>query len=100
MISEKMEKTKQDRWQKQPREHPNAGSVFKRPPGHFVGSLIDELGLKGFRIGGAAVSQKHSGFIVNCGDATGADIIALIQEIRRRVRDKFGIDLVLEQKVL
>lgn len=99
-ISDKMEMIKKDRWEKQPREYPNAGSVFKRPAGHFVGALLDELGLKGFRIGGAAVSEKHSGFIVNVGGATGADILELVEEIRRRVHDAFGIDLVLEQKVL
>ncbi len=100
LINDKMEKIKQDRWEKQPREYPNAGSVFKRPPGHFVGALLDELGLKGLSVGGAAVSEKHSGFIINIGGATGADILALVEEIRSRVSDAFGIDLVLEQKVL
>lgn len=100
LINEKMESIKQERWEKQPREYPNAGSVFKRPTGHFVGALLDQLGLKGFNVGGAAISEKHSGFIVNTGGATGAEIIALIEEIQRRVRDAFGIDLVLEQKVL
>ncbi len=99
-ISKKMEQLKQDRWEKQPREYPNAGSVFKRPAGHYVGALLDELRLKGFRVGDAMVSEKHSGFIVNVGDATGDDILSLINEIRLRVRNKFGIDLVLEQKVL
>jgi UDP-N-acetylmuramate dehydrogenase len=99
-IKEKMEQTKQNRWAKQPREFPNCGSVFKRPPGHFVGPMLDELGMKGFSIGDAKISEKHSGFIVNTGNASGNDILAVIAEVQKRVKDKFGIDLEIEQRII
>lgn len=95
-----MEKEKKIRWEKQPREYPNCGSVFKRPKNKFVGPMLDELNLKGFTIGGAQVSQKHSGFIVNTGSATGEDIILLINEIQRRVKLKFNIELEVEQRII
>ena len=100
VIKEKMETHKNLRWEKQPREYPNCGSVFKRPPGRFVGPMLDELGLKGFSIGGAMVSPKHSGFIVNSGNATGQDILDLIAEIQKRVKEKFGVDLEVEQRII
>ena len=62
--------------------------------------MIDELGLKGFAIGGAKISEKHSGFIVNTGNATGKDILAVISEVQRRIKDKFGINLEIEQRIL
>jgi len=99
-IKAKMEETKQTRWVKQPREYPNCGSVFKRPPGRFVGPMLDELGLKGFKIGDAQISQKHSGFIVNKGNATGRDILALISEAKKQVKEKFGVDLEVEQRII
>lgn len=99
-IKYKMEETKQIRWEKQPREYPNCGSVFKRPPGRFVGPMLDELGLKGFTIGGAQISEKHSGFIVNTGNATGQDILAVISEAQKRVKEKFGIDMEVEQRII
>lgn len=99
-IKAKMEETKQVRWEKQPREYPNCGSVFKRPPGRFVGPMLDELEMKGFTIGGAKISEKHSGFIVNTGKATGKDILAVIAEARKRVKEKFGIDLEVEQRII
>ena len=99
-IKVKMEETKQIRWAKQPREYPNCGSVFKRPKGRFVGPMLDELGLKGFTIGGAQISKKHSGFIVNTGNATGKDILAVITEVQKRVKDKFGVDLEVEQRII
>ena len=99
-IKTKMEETKQTRWAKQPREYPNCGSVFKRPPGRYVGPMIDELGLKGFAIGGAKISEKHSGFIINTGNATGQDILAVIAEVEKRVKEKFGIDLEVEQRII
>jgi len=99
-IKAKMEETKQSRWAKQPREYPNSGSVFKRPEGRFVGPMIDELGLKGFSIGGAQVSEKHSGFIINKGNAKGSDIMAIISEIQRQVKEKFGINLEQEQRLI
>lgn len=100
IIHKKMEEEKKARWEKQPRDYPSCGSVFKRPEGRFVGPMLDELGLKGFAIGGAQVSKKHSGFIINTGNATGQDILSLITEIQRRVKAHFNIDLVVEQRVI
>jgi UDP-N-acetylmuramate dehydrogenase len=88
------------RWAKQPRDLPNAGSVFKRPDGRYVGPMVEELGLKGFGVGGVGVSRKHAGFIVRHGPATGADLLALIEEIRERVRAAFGVDLEVEQRIV
>lgn len=99
-IRARMEETKQPRWAKQPREYPNCGSVFKRPPGRFVGPMLDELGMKGFTIGGAKISEKHSGFIVNVGNATGKDILAVISEAQKRVKERFGVDLEVEQRII
>jgi len=99
-IKAKMEETRQIRWAKQPREFPNCGSVFKRPPGRYVGPMIDELGLKGFSIGDAKISEKHSGFIINTGHATGQDILAVIAEVKKCVKEKFSIDLEVEQRII
>lgn len=99
-IKTKMEETKQKRWAKQPRDLPNCGSVFKRPPGRFVGPMLDELGLKGYAIGGAKISEKHSGFIVNTGTATGADILNLINYVKYLVLAKFQVELQVEQRVI
>jgi len=99
-IHAKMEFFKNARWQKQPREYPNCGSVFKRPPGKYVGPMLDDLGLKGLTFGGAKVSDKHSGFIINTGNATGQDIVTLISEIQKRVKEHFGITLEVEQKII
>lgn len=85
------------RKQKQPLEFPSAGSVFKRPEGAYASELIDRAGLKGSRIGGAQVSEKHAGFIVNVGDATCQDVLELVELCRRTVRERFGYDLELEQ---
>lgn len=84
----------------QPLEFPSAGSVFKRPPGDYASRLIDAAGLKGFKVGGAAVSDKHAGFIVNTGSATASDIYALMTEVRARVKAASGVDLELEQILL
>jgi UDP-N-acetylmuramate dehydrogenase len=99
-IKEKMELIKSTRWAKQPKEYPNCGSVFKRPNGKFVGPMLDELGLKGFTIGGAQVSEKHSGFIINVGGATGSDILELIQHIQSLVLNKFKVHLEVEQRII
>lgn len=99
-IRDKMESIKEKRWAKQPKEYPNAGSVFKRPEGRFVGPMLDELSLKGFTIGGAQVSKKHSGFIVNHDDATGQDILNLIKEIQIKVKNRFDVDLEVEQRII
>jgi|SRR5690554_57130 len=99
-IKTKMEQYKAIRWAKQPREFPNCGSVFKRPKGRFVGPMLDELGMKGFTVGGAKISEKHSGFIVNTGEATGKDILAIIKEAQDRVRERFNVELEVEQRVI
>ena len=88
------------RWDKQPLDLPSAGSIFRRPPGHYAGALIEEAGLKGFRIGGAQVSEKHAGFIVNTGGATGQDVIDLITHIQGRVREQAGVELEVEVKIV
>ncbi|HEU4752918.1 MAG TPA: UDP-N-acetylmuramate dehydrogenase, partial [Armatimonadota bacterium] len=85
----------------QPLSLPSAGSVFKRPPGKFVGPMIQELGLKGHRIGGAQISEKHAGFIVNrSGDAKAADVLALIQHVREQVQARFEVWLETEVRVI
>jgi UDP-N-acetylmuramate dehydrogenase len=99
-IEQKMESVKAARWAKQPKEFPNAGSVFKRPPGRFVGPMIEELGLKGFGIGGAKISEKHAGFIINFQQAKGADIVMLIEFVKDAVFKKFGVDLDVEQRII
>jgi len=99
-IEEKMEMIRSNRWAKQPRDYPSAGSVFKRPQGKFVGPMIEELGLKGFAIGGAKVSEKHAGFIINAGGATGKDLIELIDHIKGKVKEKYDIDLQVEQRII
>ncbi len=100
VIKEKMDRVKAGRWAKQPRDYPNCGSVFKRPEGRFVGPMLDELNLKGFGIGGARVSEKHSGFIVNFDNAKGEDILNLIREIQKRVFDRFQVLLEVEQRII
>ncbi|UQZ37058.1 UDP-N-acetylenolpyruvoylglucosamine reductase [Paenibacillus sp. PK3_47] len=85
---------------KQPLEYPSCGSVFKRPPGHYAGQLIQESGLQGTRIGGAEVSRKHAGFIVNADHATASDYIGLIHHVRATVKDKFGVELETEVEII
>ncbi len=99
-IREKMEKIKSQRWAKQPKDFPNAGSVFKRPQGYYVGAIMDELNLKGYSIGGAKISEKHGGFIINYNNATGADIIAIIKEVKSQVQERYGLDLEVEQRII
>lgn len=103
-ILERMLEFKKERYFKQPRNYPNAGSVFKRPTKNnetfFVWKLFDEVGLRGFQIGGAQVSQKHPGFIVNVDHATCGDCAALISECISRVKNHFDIDLELEWRVI
>ena len=81
---------------KQPLEYPSAGSFFKRPEGYFAGALIEQCGLKGFTVGGAQVSEKHAGFVINHGGATCADVMALGDEVTRRVKDTYGVELERE----
>ncbi|TCL33957.1 UDP-N-acetylmuramate dehydrogenase [Anaerospora hongkongensis] len=99
-ISRKMVDLTAKRESKQPLEMPSAGSTFKRPPGYFAGTLIEQTGLKGLKIGGAQVSEKHAGFIVNAGNATANDVLSLIKEVQQRVHEKFGVDLHPEVRVI
>lgn len=84
----------------QPLEYPSAGSTFKRPVGHFAGTLIDQCGLKGLTVGGAQVSEKHAGFVINRGGATCADVLALMEQVRRRVLDATGVTLEPEVRIV
>lgn len=97
-INSEMQELYQRRKSKQPLELPSAGSVFKRPPGHFAGGLIEQCGLKGRRVGGAAVSEKHAGFIVNLGGATCGDVLRLIEIIQETVFRETGVRLECEVK--
>ena len=85
---------------KQPLEYPSAGSMFKRPAGYYAGKLIDDAGLRGFQVGGAQVSEKHCGFVVNRGGATAEDVLSLCEEVSRIVYEKFGVKLEREVKYL
>lgn len=96
----RMEEYNLRRREKQPLEFPSAGSTFKRPEGHFAGKLIEDAGLKGFRIGGAEVSAKHAGFIVNTGNATFSDVTELIKEVQNRVYELFSVQLEPEVKII
>lgn len=92
-IFARMEELKESRKQKQPLEYPSAGSTFKRPEGYFAGKLIMDAGLRGYSIGGAAVSDKHCGFVINKGNATAADVYEVIVEVQEKVKEKFGVNL-------
>lgn len=96
VIKEKMDELAAKRKEKQPLEYPSAGSTFKRPEGHFAGKLIMEAGLRGFQIGGARVSDKHCGFVINTGNATAQDVYDIISEIQERVKDRFHVELETE----
>jgi UDP-N-acetylmuramate dehydrogenase len=99
-IKHRMDELTFRRTDKQPLEYPSAGSTFKRPEGHFTGALIEECGLKGISIGGAAVSEKHAGFIINKNNATASDILNLIEHVENTVREKFGVQLHTEVRIL
>lgn len=88
------------RTEKQPLNLPSAGSTFKRPEGYFAGKLIQDSGCRGLRVGGARVSQKHAGFVVNEADASAEDVIRLIRLVQMRVRDCFGVDLEPEVRII
>nr|WP_296439857.1 UDP-N-acetylmuramate dehydrogenase [uncultured Acetatifactor sp.] len=92
-IRARMEELAARRREKQPLEYPSAGSTFKRPEGYFAGKLIMEAGFAGYRIGGAQVSEKHCGFVINTGDATARDVKMLISEIQARVKEQFRVEL-------
>lgn len=95
-IRERMEELAARRREKQPLEYPSAGSTFKRPAGYYAGQLIMEAGLRGFQCGGAKVSDKHCGFVINTGNATAEDVRTLIREIQTRVKDQFNVNLETE----
>ncbi|MCC8104230.1 MAG: UDP-N-acetylmuramate dehydrogenase [Clostridiales bacterium] len=99
-IRGRMEELKRQRIQKQPLELPSAGSTFKRPEGFFAGKLIMDAGLRGYTVGGAQVSEKHCGFVVNRGGATAADVRKLIADVRARVYETFGVTLEPEVRML
>ena len=96
VIKETMNDFNSRRRDKQPLEYPSAGSTFKRPAGYFAGKLIEDAGLKGFSVGGAQVSKKHAGFVINTGSATAADIWNLCNEIQNRIQNEFGVTLEME----
>lgn len=99
-IQARMAEFDRRRREKQPLEYPSAGSTFKRPEGHFAGALIEQCGLKGCRIGGAQVSEKHAGFVINAGGATCADVLALIDHIQRTVYEQTGVRLEPEVRTI
>lgn len=99
-IQAKMNELKEQRNAKQPLEYPSAGSTFKRPEGYFAGKLVMDAGLRGFQIGGAAVSEKHCGFLINKDKASAADVYHLIQEVQKRVEQQFGVRLEPEVKMV
>lgn len=99
-IKELMRDLTERRTSKQPLEFPSAGSTFKRPEGYFAGKLIMDSGLRGYRVGGAQVSEKHCGFVINAGGATAADVRALIRDVQNTVYEKFGVMLEPEVRFL
>lgn len=99
-IKATMEDLASRRREKQPLEYPSAGSTFKRPEGYFAGQLIMDAGLRGFRVGGAQVSEKHCGFVINTGDATASDVEKVIRGVQDCVKEKFNVDLETEVVLL
>ncbi|MDD3277561.1 MAG: UDP-N-acetylmuramate dehydrogenase [Lachnospiraceae bacterium] len=99
-IKEKMDELRRMRIEKQPLEYPSAGSTFKRPEGYFAGKLIMDAGLRGYTVGGACVSEKHCGFVINRGNASAADVMELIRDVQRIVYEKYQIKLETEVKIL
>ncbi|MDE6830910.1 MAG: UDP-N-acetylenolpyruvoylglucosamine reductase, partial [Lachnospiraceae bacterium] len=95
-----MDDLRERRLTKQPLEYPSAGSTFKRPEGYFAGKLIQDAGLRGFSFGGAQVSEKHCGFVINRDGATAADVAGLMQRVSDTVEEKFGVRLEPEVKRL
>lgn len=99
-IRSKMKDLNEKRAEKQPLQYPSAGSTFKRPEGYFAGKLIMDAGLRGYQVGGAQVSEKHCGFVINKGDATAADICQLMQDVADKVQAQFGVVLEPEVKMI
>ena len=99
-ILEIIKDRKKRRMETQPLDYPSAGSVFRNPPGNYAGELIEKTGLKGYVVSGAMVSEKHANFIINKKNATGKDIIKLIEKIKAKVKSEYNIDLILEQEIV
>lgn len=99
-IKAKMDDFAARRREKQPLEYPSAGSTFKRPEGYFAGRLIEDAGLKGLTVGGAQVSEKHSGFVINRNGASSADVFELCRQVQKKVKEQFGVELEMEVKRL
>ena len=99
-IKARMDELMQRRRDKQPLEYPSCGSTFKRPVNGFAAALIEECGLKGCSIGGAEVSQKHSGFVINKGGAAFEDVVALVEHIKKVVREQKGVELECEMIIV
>ena len=99
-IRTRMNELKEKRVTKQPLEYPSAGSTFKRPEGYFAGKLVQDAGLRGFRVGDAMVSEKHCGFVINAGEATAAQVDELMKQVSAKVREQFGVTLEPEVKRL
>lgn len=99
-IKARMDELKVQRTTKQPLEYPSAGSTFKRPEGYFAGKLIQDAGLRGFQVGGAQVSEKHCGFVINKDQATAADVAELMRQVSLKVKEQFGVELEAEVKRL
>jgi len=99
-IRKKMAELREQRISKQPLEYPSAGSTFKRPVGYFAGKLIMEAGLRGYRVGGAQVAEKHCGFVINKADASAADIVQLMENVSMKVEEQFGVKLEPEVKMM
>lgn len=99
-IQSKMDEYREKRIETQPLNYPSAGSTFKRGNGFVTARLIDEAGLKGYKIGGAQVSEKHAGFIINTGDATAKDVLDLIDYVKQKVYEKFNVKIETEVRIL
>ena len=99
-IMQLIEDRRKRRLESQPLEYPSAGSVFRNPEGDYAGRLIEEIGFKGKKIGGAMVSEKHANFIINYDNATGRDIVELIETIKKEIKEKYNIDLKVEQEIV
>lgn len=97
-IRTRMDELREQRVTKQPLDYPSAGSTFKRPEGYFAGKLIQDAGLRGFQVGGAQVSEKHCGFVINKDHATAADIVSLMEQVSAKVEEQFGVKLEPEVK--
>lgn len=100
VIRARMQELKEARTSKQPLEYASAGSTFKRPEGYFAGKLIMDAGLRGFTVGGAQVSEKHCGFVINRGGATAQNVMDLVRQVQNEVKKQFGVELELEVKLL